>query len=354
MTLPRWDRCVRHDEDNVPAFLAAYLADESRNAVFIAAAGFDPRSMLFARLIAAAAGKRTAAVALREERPSASTDLLNQGDVHEAEFKSLFAQSTTLRFPIFAAEDLAVVGGRKFVAELNRYDLSGVTDVFLDVSAMSVGIYFPVFCLLLQQTEKLHINFHLLLTSNPDYDRLAVPTYTDRIDSPHGMSFEADVLGERRSPNEGRLWLPQLRIGTNQECARIFDAIGPDDVCPILPFPSRDPRTADLTAMAFASEFDLWDVDPRSILLASDSNPLDVYRSIIRLSEARLPVFGETLSNIVLTPMGAKATAVGMLLAAYELHLPVVTSEVLSYSWANEQLPAAERLVHLWINSPVT
>lgn len=29
MTLPRWDRCVRHDEDNVPAFLAAYLADES-------------------------------------------------------------------------------------------------------------------------------------------------------------------------------------------------------------------------------------------------------------------------------------------------------------------------------------
>jgi hypothetical protein len=42
--------------------------------------------------------------------------------------------------------------------------------------------------------------------------------------------------------------------------------------------------------------------------------------------------------------MGAKATAVR--------RLPVVTSEVLSYRWAGEQLPDDERLVHLWINGP--
>lgn len=348
----RWDTCVRHDEDSVDEFLNEYLADGKRKPLFIGAAGFDPRSLIFPRKIADLARDRTKAVALREERENASDELIASGNEHEQAFKQMFGTVEMIQSAIFA-EDLAVIGGRKFVGELNKLDYTGFTDIFLDVSAISVGVYFPVFSLLLDKAQKLNVNLHLLLASNPDSDRRAVPTYSDRIDSPHGMAFDSTMIGDIRPPNEGRLWLPQLRLNTNAECGRIFDAVNPDDVCPILPFPSRDPRTADQIAMGFATQFDVWGVDPRSVLLASDYNPLDIYRSIIRLSQARKHVFGETRSSVILTPMGSRATAVGMLLAAHELKLPVISAEVLSYRWEKEALPAEDRLTHLWLNGPV-
>ncbi|WP_156461234.1 hypothetical protein [Devosia sp. Root436] len=343
---------MRHDEGSVDNFLNEYLADPKRRPLLIGAAGFDPRSLIFPRKIADLAGDRTKAIALREERDDAPEELVASGNKHEQAFRDMFGSAEMIQAAIFA-DDLAVVGGRKFVAELNKVDLTGFSDIFLDVSSISVGVYYPVFSLLLEKSAHLGVNLHLLLASNPNSDRRAVPTYSDRIDSPHGMAFESDMIGDARPPNEGRLWLPQLRLNTNAECARIFDAVNPDDVCPILPFPSRDPRTADQIATGFAAEFDVWGVDPRSVLLASDYNPLDIYRSIIRLSQARRHVFGETQSSIVLTPMGSRATAVGMLLAAYELRLPVISSEVLGYRWEPEVLPAEDRLTHLWINGPI-
>ncbi|KQN75047.1 hypothetical protein [Devosia sp. Leaf64] len=348
----RWDTCVRHDEGSVDKFLKEYLSSPDRRHLFIGAAGFDPRSLIFPSKIYELAGARTHAIALREERGDAAAELVTSGNRHELAFREMFPTAVTIQAAIFA-EDLAVVGGRKFVNELNKIDLTEFSDVFLDVSAISVGVYYPVFSLLLEKSTALGINLHLLLASNPDSDRRAVPTYSDRIDSPHGMAFDSGMLGDVRPPNEGRLWLPQLRLNTNAECSRIFDAVNPDDVCPILPFPTRDPRTADQIAMRFAAEFEAWGVDPRSVLLASDYNPLDIYRSIIRLSQARRHVFGNTHSSIIVTPMGSRATAVGMLLAAYELKLPVISSEVLSYRWEPDVLPAENRLTHLWINGPL-
>ncbi len=348
----RWTHCVRHEGGLVDAFVRDYFQSESRRLLLVGAAGFDPRSMIFPTLVAEVAGPRTTAVMLREERPSAASELAAAGDEHSARLQQLLPAFEVVRFPIFA-DDLAVIGGRRAVSALAEKDLSGITDIVLDVSALSVGVYYPAFAFLLLKARERGINLHLVLASSPRHDGSVARTFSDKVGSPHGLGYQVDLSVERRA-NEGRLWLPQLALGARADLERIYAAVGPDDVCPILPFPASDPREADVLAAHYLSEFEsTWQVDARGVLLASDSNPLDAYRSLVRLHAARKNVFGGNRSTMILTPLGSKAAAVGMLLAAVELELPVVSAEVLSYSWNQPAGPVAPRLVHLWINGPI-
>lgn len=347
-----WTHCVRHEGSQVEAFVRDYFRVEDRRLLLVGAAGFDPRSMIFPTLITDAAGDRTSAVMLREERPSPASELAMAGDEHTARLQQLFPTVDVVRFPIFA-DDLAVIGGRRAVLALAEKDLSGITDIVFDVSALSVGVYYPAFAFLLLKARELGINLHLLLASSPRHDGGAARTFSDKVGSPHGFDHKVDISVERRA-NEGRLWLPQLALGARAELERIYTAVSPDDVCPILPFPATDPREADVLAAHYLNEFEsTWQVDARGVLLASDANPLDAYRSLVRLHAARKDVFGSNRSTMILTPLGSKAAAVGMLLASVELELPVVSAEVLSYAWNRPAGPVAPRLVHLWINGPL-
>src|SRR5208283_5780365 len=79
-----------------------------------------------------------------------------------------------------------------------------------------------------------------------------------------------------------KLWLPQLAIGREQVLRRIFDEVRPHDTCPILPFPSSDPKLGDQLAAAFRSELEgAWSVDSRSLIYAHEDDPLDLYRTIL-------------------------------------------------------------------------
>jgi hypothetical protein len=329
--------------------MRAYFGESNRRSLIVAAAGFDPRSLVFPMLLAGVSNGNGKAIGIREERPAPVTELARAGDGHQAQLESLFPGMTTFRLDVFA-DDLAVIGGREIVKRLATINLEGITDVVLDVSALSMGIYYPAFAYLLEKTREKKVNFHLVLASSSKHDGSVARSFSDKVASPHGLSFNFDV-SVARGAKEGRLWLPQLAHGARPILDRIHGAVGPDDVCPILPFPSSDARAADDLASAYMNEFGVpnWSVDSRGILLSSDSNPLDTYRSLVRLHAARKPVFGDNPSSMILTPIGSKAPAVGMLLAAMELSLPVVSVEVLAYSWKPIE-PVVPHLLHLWIN----
>ena len=54
--------------------------------------------------------------------------------------------------------------------------------------------------------------------------------------------------------------------------------IEPDAVCPILPFPSADPYAADKLVDCHIRSFEqVWEVDARDVVYASEKNPLDLY-----------------------------------------------------------------------------
>lgn len=87
-----------------------------------------------------------------------------------------------------------------------------------------------------------------------------------------------------------KLWVVQLHEDSSQILERLFSSLqSPEEVCPIVPFPSRDPRRGDRLLMETRS---LWQGDwgetPLSLIYADDKDPTDVFRTITELHEARV------------------------------------------------------------------
>jgi hypothetical protein len=127
--------------------------------------------------------------------------------------------------------------------------------------------------------------------------------------------FRADAAFES-SQQSAVLWLPQLVPGQQASLAKILSSLEPKphDICPILPFPSHDLRQPEKLITEFRTELEsTWDVDPRNVVFASEGNPLDLYRSILRIDDERGEVFKETGGSIlVLSPIGSKLLSLGV------------------------------------------
>jgi hypothetical protein len=180
------------------------------------------------------------------------------------------------------------------------------------------------------------------------------------------LSDKASFLLGYRGPTNGvvgpapaRLWLPQLVLGQRRAYELIHDSVKPHDVCPILPFPCADPKLPGRLLEEFAVELQqTWNVDARSIVYAHESDPIDLYRSILRLHHARERIFRETRgSEIVLSPLGSKLLSLGAMLAAIEHDFPVVYVEAVEYKVNFTELDAKRAstgpLVHLWLQGEV-
>jgi hypothetical protein len=160
-----------------------------------------------------------------------------------------------------------------------------------------------------------------------------------------------------------RLWLPQLGHGRREVLKLVHQLIKPHAVCPILPFPATHPRSPDRLIEEYGNLFEAvtdpfettWHVDARDLVYAHEKSPIDLYRTILRIDDARRRVFAETGgSQVILSPVGSKALALGMFMAALERDFAVVSVESIAYKAGPEVLtaPAAStgEFVHIWLH----
>lgn len=356
-----WERCVAHrGESEVKEFCTSYLPSvEAGRIGIIAAAGFDPRSCLVAREVAANASKAEA-VFVREERPSPEVDLLARAEANLQELTNLFPSHVILRVNVLD-ENNAVVGGRNIVSELQslrREDRLAWTDVIIDASALSVGISFPLirYFLELAKTGQGPRNVHVMIAANALLDEEIEPIASDSMAYVHAFRGAVTL---HTATKAARLWLPQLACGRGQILERIFRTIAPDDTLPILPFPSSNPRFADELIAEYVEEFEsVWEVSAGDLVYADESDPLDLYRSVLRIHDASAKVFEATGGAVmIISPIGGKASGLGGLMAAYERDLAVAYVEAVGFS--AKSLPAAGQpfipcdLVHLWLTGDV-
>ena len=235
------------------------------------------------------------------------------------------------------SDDGAVVGGQHVGRLLKREcSFDGVTDVVVDFSALSKGVVFPIVRALLDGAlgdYPKRPNVHVVVTDHPRTDLAIVGEACERAEVIKGFQgrFEYDE-GERAA----KLWLPQLtrENGVEVTLDRLYKRIEPDAVCPILPFPAEDPYAADLLVGAHIRAFEqTWGVDARDVVYASEKNPLDLYRTILRIHNSRSRAFGTGNSMLVLSPIGSKALSIGALMAAFEADLPVLDVESMGYTF---------------------
>jgi hypothetical protein len=135
----------------------------------------------------------------------------------------------------------------------------------------------------------------------------------------------------------------------------LYDYLEPDEVCPILPFPSRWPRRSDDLVLEHRQLLmDRIEVEPRNLIYADETNSFDLYRTLSRLQHR----YSEALkvlrpATVIVSSHASKLLSLGVLLSAYEHSLPVVSAGAVGYSLAEGiNIPAIsknDRLACLWL-----
>lgn len=348
----RWEKCIMHRDGDAPRFLAEWFSSEQKKIFLIGGAGFDPRSTSVAQLLNQLAKCPVTGLLVREHRPLAPPDLLAGAEKNIADLKQLLPNLEIRDINIFAESDLALTGGRQAAEVANSIHWEGITDVVIDCSALSRGVVFPLVRSVLANPNS-PINLHLLVIDQASLDDGIVAEPSERASTMHGFKGK---LGLESSQKAAVLWLPQLVPAQQSSLSKIYSSLEPKphDICPILPFPSQDLRKPERLVTEFRVELEsTWEVDPRNVIFASESNPLDLYRSILRIDDERGEVFRETGGSLlVLSPIGSKLLSLGALMAAIERDFPVVYVEALNYKFTpgdGIQEFTGDKLVHLWL-----
>ena len=350
----RWDPCITHRATDVATFIDEYFSKTSRKVLFIAGVGFDPRSTALATLLAEI-HEPARAVFIKENRPSPPAELVERAHSNGRILTKAISNNVVEEVEIFGTDE-AVIGGRNIVSVLNSQDLNEPSDVVVDVSALSVGTSFPLIRYLLQRIDQggVQFNLHLFVVHDPKLDTTiqSVPCHTPNYI--HGFRGRATLDNSTRA---AKLWLPQLATGRRSALNRIHDFLDPHDTCPILPFPAADPRLGDRLAEEYLHELEsVWSVDTRDIVYADEGDPLDLYRTILKLDDRRKPVFeGVDGSLLILSPLGSKIMAIGALMASLERDLPIAYLESIGYKLADSvpTISDAPNLLHIWLEGDV-
>ena len=351
-----WKNAITHFDGQVDEFIRDYFTNTERKCLLVAAAGFDPRSKRVASLLSDVLGERMTGLFIREERGTPSEDLVRKADENQAALEELVPDSKVFQVEVFS-DDGAAVGGPRIVNILGENPISeDITDVILDMSALSIGIGFPTASLLLSDCEaNAGRSFHMMISSNPELDDRIISEHSDRPMAVRGFSGS----GQRYAESEAAtIWLPQLVKGRASALTKIGLSIGKTyKICPVVPFPARDPRRADNLLSEYEPELvNEWDVDPRDIVYVSERNPLDCYRTLTTVKERfERTVLGTYEPHIILSPMGSKVMAAGALMAAIEHGLTVLYLETERYLF-DDTTPDPEdsqnMTVHLLLSGP--
>ena len=350
----RWDPCIVHRDDDVDGFLRQYLGKSARKIFFVAGAGFDPRACaLAARLRETDSVAR--ALLIKEKRPNPAKELLDRAIENEAVLLRTVTDGQVESIDVFGS-DGAVVGGRNAVNLLTRQELDSVTDVIVDISALSVGISFPIIRYFVERLVRREssANLHLFVAHDPELDAGIRGISSDTPSYVHGFKGGSMLYD---TTNAARLWLPQLAKGRRWTLTKLYDFVDPHDTCPILPFPATNPRLGDELAEEYLIELEsTWEIDTRNIVYADEGDPLDLYRTILRLDDFRQNVFEATGgSMLILSPVGSKVMALGALLAALDRDLPVAHLESISYELETSVPKATDppNLIHVWLEGEI-
>lgn len=319
----RWSRYVNATGDDAFRDLWGELASEPT--VVILGGGFDPRVPKALGLLAEVATAPLQVVRLDiDGGEDADPEMLELADANRAAIdaitKSIGATVVEQDFPHVHARRSAGIAMSRIFHEAGH--LGDVSQVVIDISGLPRSVYFPfVRGLLLAADGDWAGNVHVMASDSSDIDAAIIE---EGAEEPRALGGFA---GQTREIEwSATVWVPVLGEGMTQQLSALLEAIGPDEVVPVLPFPARNPRRGDDLLLEHRELLlDRLLVEPRNYLYAAESNPFDLYRAITdlrdRYQESLRPLGA---ARFVLSTHSSKLLSIGVLLAAHEMGLEVM------------------------------
>ena len=224
----------------------------------------------------------------------------------------------------FYTDGRRVASHRAADAFSNVSEIEPYTDIVVDVSGMPRSIFFPLVARILHfidefQQDKDSPNLFLFVAEDPDLDAAI---------SQEGIEEFADFVAMFRGTfdqeayaNLHKVWIPILGENRLIQLNRIYELVKPDEICPLLPSPAKNPRRADNLIQQYHDFlFSEMGVDPRDLVFVAKQNPFEVYRTLrqvtLHYQDAFDPLGG---CQVALSALSSKLMSLGALMAAYDL-----------------------------------
>jgi len=324
----RWDPYVLSHGGGFDTFWREHLAERQRRLLLIVGRGFDSRALDAPSRIMAAGGEGDRRVWLLAydigQTESAGCAALTSQNF--AGLQSLFGADAITELPV----RIGVSGNRSFTsrnakAAVTRMDeLASFTDVVVDVSAMPRMVALTVIAQLIAlldgyaESNGTQVNLHVVAAESVAADHTSGRgSLSETVTNVVGFSGHLDAQATVNLP---RVWFPILGEGQGIRLERIRQEVNPDEVCPVIPFPSRESRRGDLIIDEYRQAlFEEYQIEPRNILHACEYNPFEAYREIFgainRYRDALKELEG---CKVFVSPLSSKLLSVGALLACYD------------------------------------
>lgn len=317
--------------------------------LLICGAGFDPRTLDAPRLVNDLHLTDLTVIAVRPEVNGEHSEAELAARGHETELRTMFNGINIVDVPI--TQDPAAAGTRLTRLLQGEHHILDFDTVIVDMSGLPSAISYPILQLcLLQSSDRAEgdkpFSGNLVVTVSEDAS-------TDRRIVASGLGQASVLPGFSRLPEDQTtlVWVPVLGAGVGEELRAIGTMLEPHEVCPAVPFPSRDPRQGDNLLLEHRELLQgEWQFEPRNVLYASESNPFDLYRQLVRLARRyrqALRPLGEP--TIVVSEHSSKTLSLGVLLAAHEEQLVVAHVRPTAYRLEASETPRDHRVAAAWL-----
>lgn len=305
-----------------------YFNNEKKK-LFIMAKGFDPRMCQGIKCILSVDPDIDIVLINYSETPkSSSHDYTSDSNCNLNEFKSLCREEKVkeVKFSMWREE-----GGRKtslvkknLEREFTSERLIGYNEVIIDMSAMPRSIY-AVLIRILNKRKK-DCKLSIMVCENSVFDDSIIPTNAFE-DASYLNGIGAFSIGSETDNDKNTLWFPMLGTGSEETIKKIADFLKPDEICPILPFPSRHVARSDKILVKYEDVlFKALEVEMKNIIYVSEFNPLSTYKKLC----TAVFYYAESLSilnknenakatKFIFSMQSSKLMEVGLLLAVLEL-----------------------------------
>jgi len=366
----RWADYFMSHGPSFDTFWEKLLNGSQHNLVFIVGRGFDPRMCCAVESILSRKGSGLRdCVALDYDEGDASGET-RYPDLIKSNWEKLQSLITLAKgnlstknvaIPSRSGRGYTAINAAHVVDSLDEF--SKYSDVIVDISAMPRNIYFPLIHKLLVLIDSANNarhpspNLHVVVSEDYKLDSCIVDEgLEERASYLHSFgAIDLEATAEKK-----RVWIPILGEGQGTQLDKIRNLVDPNEVCPLLPFPSRNSRRADNLIREYRRFlFDEVLIEPRNIIYADEKNPFQVYREILKATDYYNKVLDLVNGcKVIISPLSSKLLSVGALIAAYEAKqlgklVGVAHVECKSYriEGSLEELKASERqvLYEIWL-----
>jgi hypothetical protein len=323
----RWENNFIRSGEAFGKFWTDYVSSGTKDICYIMGIGFDPRTNRGINKIFSLEGDgKRKCIAFKYKKNTADESRSPNEYVakHTTELEKLIRQKSTIELEYKdlvtrSDEDksIASINASKIISE---DEIKNFTDIVVDISAMSRGIFLPLInkiLYIIDQQSGTKQNLHIVVAENPSLDSsIEDKGIEEQMTYPHGFRISDTAKTEGLS----KIWIPILGEGQLEQFKTIDKELEPVAVCPVLPFPSCNLKRGDNLINYYQDYlFNDPDFEPNNIIYADEQNPFQVYRLLNRTIDQYHNTF-KILGGckIILSALSSKLMSIGAFLAVYE------------------------------------